>query len=415
MRLSSYARGGYRRYLSWVANLIGYLSFQTYHAEGELLIQISSFQHPYVRNLRRSLRGRAFFAQLPQWHLRAVPIPLRTVDIFHLHFINELALDVKGTREFISRLQRAGVQDRLDSARPHPHDKDYELYDPIFALWAQATDGMIHHSHSGEEIIRARYRFRPDCEHVTIMEAFSRDHANISLREQRSSIERRYGLAPAPIRIALVGNPRVERKVIEFLEAVRRSSNHNIQVVCWSLRPSETPPTDPRIAIAEPWRFVDDEEITERLAISDLLAMPIAPDGEMLTTGLVGDAFGMGLGMLISSWDFLKETAADSGILFGDTVDEITHTLNNMSESTVAQAKQASLRIRAVRDWSNAGAQHLAFYERVHSEGTVTEAPQSDVVEPRGAKSAISTGGPFGAGRNVTLAHVDRRTSSLGR
>jgi hypothetical protein len=367
MRLSSYARGGYRRYLSWVANFTGYLSFRIHHAKGELLVLISSFQHPYVRNLRFSLRGRVFFAQLPQWHLRAVPIPLRTVDIFHLHFINEMDLDVAGTRSFIGRLQVAGTKIVWTAHDLIPHNKDYTQYEPIFALWAQATDGMIHHSQSGEDLIRARYDFRPDCEHVVIMEAFNRDHANLAIREQRAAIEHSYGLAPAPIRIALIGNPRVERKVVDFLEGVHQSTNHNIQVVCWSLRPTEQSPKDARIAIAEPWNFVDDEEIAERLAMSDLLAMPITPDGEMLTTGLVGDAFAMGLGMLNSSWKFLTETTADAGIFCGDTVSEIAQSLNRLSEADVVRAKQASLRMREERSWSNTGLQHLAFYERLHA------------------------------------------------
>jgi hypothetical protein len=367
MRLSSYVRGGYRRYLSWVANYVGYVSFRIHHAKGELLVLISSFQHAYVRNLRFSLKGRVYFSQLPQWHLRAVPIPLRTVDIFHLHFINEMALDLEGTRTFIHRLQTAGTKIVWTAHDLIPHNKDYLQYEPIFALWAQATDGMIHHSHSGEEMIRVRYNFRPDCEHVIIMEAFSRDHANLAVREQRSTIERSYGLAPAPIRIALIGNPRVERNVIHFLEGVRQSSNQNIQVVCWSLRPTEISPKDARIAFAEPWTFVEDDVITERLAMCDLLAMPITPDGEMLTTGLVGDAFGMGLGMLVSSWNFLTETTADAGIFCGDTVNEIAQSLNRLSESDVAQAKRASLRIRKDRTWSNTGSQHLAFYKRLRA------------------------------------------------
>ena len=365
MKLSSYVRGAYRRYFSWIANFAGYLAFRLHHTKGELLILISSFQHPYVRNLRFSLRGRAYFSQLPQWHLRAVPIPLRTVDVFHLHFINELTFDFDETNSFIRRLQAAGTKIVWTAHDLIPHNKDYEKYESIFALWARAADGVIHHSHFGEQLIRDRYQFRDECKHDIIMEAFNRNHANISLREQRASIERTYDLTPTPIRIALIGNPRVERKVLDFLESVRMSSNFDIQVVCWSLRPDETAPVDPRIAIAESWTFVDDEEITKRLAMSDLLAMPISPDGEMLTTGLVGDAIGMGLGMLTSSWNFLKETTGDSGIHCGDTIEEMAKSLDNLTMTNVVHAQRASVRIRESRNWSNAGAQHLAFYQRV--------------------------------------------------
>ena len=365
MRLSSFARGGYRRYFSWVANFIGYVWFRIHHEKGELLVLISSFQHFYVRNLRSSLKGRVFFSQLQQWHLLAVPIPLRSVDVFHLHFINEMALDLEGTRSFIRRLQTAGTKIVWTAHDLIPHDKDYAQFEPIFALWAGAADGVIHHSRSGEKMMRARYNFRPDCEHVIIMVAFSRDHANLAIREQRSNIERSFGLEPAPIRIALIGNPRVERKVMDFLEGVRQSSNQDIQVVCWSLRPTEDPPKDIRIAIAEPWKFVDDEEILKRLAMCDLIAIPITPEGEMLTTGLVADAFAMGLGMLNSSWSFLAETTGDAGIFVGDTVEDITQSLNRLSQSDVEQAKRASLEIRERWNASSTGSQHLAFYERI--------------------------------------------------
>jgi hypothetical protein len=299
--------------------------------------------------------------------LRAVPIPLRTVDIFHLHFIDEMALDVEGTRAFIRRLQTAGTKIVWTAHDLIPHNRDYTRYEPIFALWAGAADGVIHHSRSGEKAIRTRYNFRPDCEHEIIMHAFVPDHANLALREQRANIERTYGLAPAPIRIALIGNPRVERKVVDFLEGVRQCSNQNIQVVCWSLRPGENAPKDVRIAIAEPWRFVDDDVITERLAMSDLLALPMASDGEMLTSGLVSDGFGMGLGILIGPWSFLTETAADAGIFCGSTIDEISQSLNRLSDTDVAEAKRASLRMREQWDWSNTGMQHLAFYRRVRA------------------------------------------------
>lgn len=372
MKLSSYARGGYRRYLSWASNFAGYLWFQINHAPGEMLILVSSHQHPYIRNLRHSLKGLVFFAQLPQWHLRAVPIPLRTVDIFHLHFVNELTLDVAGTQSFIRRLQSAGTKIVWTAHDQIPHDKDYAKYEPIFSLWALAADGVIHHSRSGEEVLRARYNFRPDCEHEIILQASSRDHENLAVRERRSAIEQSYGIAPSPIRIALIGNPRVERRVVDFLEGVHRSSNQEIQVVCWSLRPTELFPKDDRFTIAEPWKFVESATITERLAMCDLLAMPIAPDGEMLTTGLVSDAFGMGLGMLNSSWSFLTEVTADAGMFCGDTVDEIARFMNRLTQSDVTRMKRASLRIRGERNWAKLAEQHLAFYERVHEKEPLT-------------------------------------------
>lgn len=365
MRLSSYARGGYRRYLSWILNYLRYWIFRAFRSRGQLLVLISSFQHPYVRNLRHSMNRRVFFAPIPQWHLWGIRIPLRDVDIFHLHFIDEMGLNLEETNTFVTRLRAAGTKIVWTGHDLIPHDKDYALFEPLFAVWARAADGMIHHSRSGEEIMRARYNFRSDCEHTVIMEAYSRYHANLELRSHRTEIEQSYHLEPSPIRICIIGNPRTERKVVDFLEAVHRSSNQDLQVVCWSLKNSENVPIDDRISIAESWIFVEDDVISERLAMCDLLAIPVAPDGEMLTTGLVGDAIGMGLGNLLSSWNFLSETAGQVGIVCGDTIDEIANSLNHLTKADVERVKLASRQSRKHRHPDIACTQILGFYLRL--------------------------------------------------
>jgi hypothetical protein len=328
---------------------------------------ISSFQHPYVRNLRQSLDRHVVFMPWRQPRLFTPNVPLQYAGIFHLHFINELGLDFDGTQDLIGRLRSAGTKIVWTGHDLISHDKDYEHFEPLFSTWAQAADGMIHHSHYGEKLMRARYSFRSDCEHTVIMNLYRREHADLRLRGQRSEIERSYGVTPAPIRIGLTGMPRVERKVADFLEGAARSRNRDIQVVCWSLRPAETAPRDERIAIAEPWRYVDDDEVSRRLAMCDLIAIPIAPDGEMLTTGVVGDAVGMGLGMLISSWEFLTETAGEAAILCGHTADEIAESLNRLTIDDVIRAKQASMRLREDCHWDQACTPLLEFYRRVQA------------------------------------------------
>jgi hypothetical protein len=353
--MSVHIRDGFRRYVAWITPYSRYLFTKDLGTVDTPLVLISSFQHSYVRNLRQSLHRDVVFMPWRQPGLFAPRVALHRVGIFHLHFINELGLDLEGTEEFIGRLRSAGTAIVWTGHDLISHDKDYARFQPIFSLWAEAADGVIHHSRAGENTV--------------IVHPYRREHADQHLRGRRAEIEASLGMAPASIRVGLIGMPRVERRVVDFLIGVARSTNREIQVVCWSLRHTETAPLDERIAVAECWRYVDDDVISRRLAICDLIAIPVAPDGEMLTTGLVSDALGMGLGMLISSWDFLDEVAGEAGILCGDTADEIAESLNRLVIDDVVKAKQASMTIREGRHWDQARIPLLEFYRIVLANG----------------------------------------------
>ena len=370
LRKSVYVRDSFRRYVSWIVPFSRYLFTKVPGVKGKPIVLISSFQHPYVRNLRQSSQRDLVFMPWRQPALFAPRISLQEVRIFHLHFIDELGLDLEGTQEFIERLRSTGTAIVWTGHDLIPHDKNYTHFEPLFSAWAQAADGVIHHSRSGEKRLRASYNFRSDCEHVVIANSYRREHADHRLRRHRREIEASFGLASAPIRVGLIGMPRVERRVVDFLVGVTRSTNQDIQVVCWSLHPSETAPRDERIAIAENWHYVDDDVMLRRLAICDLIAIPIAPEGEMLTTGLVSDALGMGLGMLISSWDYLTEIAGDAAIYCGNTANEIADSLNRLVIDDVVKARQASMRIRDERHWDHARVPMLEFYRRVLASGS---------------------------------------------
>jgi len=370
LRLSIYLRDGFRRYVAWIGPYLRYLARRVGVASDRRLVVISSYQHPYVRNLRQSVGGRVLFMPRRQPGMYTPSVPMEQADIFHLHFINELGLGLDETTELIAQLRTTGTRIVWTGHDLISHDKDYERFEPLFASWAKAADGVIHHTHYGEQLMRGRYSFRDDCEHTVINHAYRREHSNLRLREMRAEIEHSYGIQPAPIRIGLMGMPRVERDVLGFLEGVAASTNRDVQVVCWSLRPGDIVPDDERLAIAEPWRYVDDGEVERRLAICDLIAIPIVPDGEMLTSGVVSDALAMGLGMLISSWEYLRESAGDAGIVCGDSVADVAGALNRLSVDDVERVKRASLTLRRRRHWDSVTGPLTNFYEKVSSDST---------------------------------------------
>jgi hypothetical protein len=362
--LSSYLVGAYRRYFMWILPTVRYAMARR-GASATLTVLISSYEHSYVQNMRGAVSGSVLFVPIRQRHQFAMPLKFIHADIFHLHFVDELGFDLEKTNDLIAELKAARVKIVWTAHDLTPHSKEQGRFNPIFATWAAAADGVIHHSHFGETLMQQRYHFGPDTVHTVITHRYRGEHANLALLNQRSSIEAEWGLAPTPLRIGLLGNPRVEREVMNFLRGVILSTSHNFQVVCWSLRPTDDPPRDQRIAIAEAYRFTSDEVHERRLAICDLVALPFNPDGEMLTSGLVSDAIAMGLGLLASDWGFLKETCGDASIACGHTPETVGECLNRLTVSDVVRAKAASRTLRETRSWESAREPILKFYRGV--------------------------------------------------
>jgi hypothetical protein len=366
--MSSYIVGFYRRYLMWIPPTLQYAVSRRrsrHHSTSTMTVMMSSYEHDYVQNFRRSVRGAVLVLPIRQRNQFAPPLRFFRADIFHLHFIDELGFTLVETTALINELQAARTKIVWTGHDLTPHTKRHEQFDPIFSAWAAAADGVIHHSHFGEKLLRQRYDFSPNAIHTVISNRYRREHADLALLEQRAAIEAEWGLSPTPIRIGLLGSPRVERKMMDFLRGVTLSTSHSFQVVCWSLRPEEEAPRDSRIAIAQSYKFANDEIHSRRLAICDLIALPFDPLGEMLTSGFVPEAFAMGLGILVSDWEFLIERSGDAAIACGHTPESVAACLDQLTVAQVRAAKEASFRQRESQDWESARQPILEFYRLV--------------------------------------------------
>lgn len=381
VNLVSKPRGFYRFFLVWVIpygmtfvpRTFGRLSKRTPSTRStrdkastrKPTIVIPNYTHWYVKNLRRSIHGGAYVLPFRQPREFAPRLDLRYVDIFHLHFVDAFGRDRSQTAQLITELKAAKTRIVWTAHDLTPHTKQQHHFDPIFQLWAEAADGVIHHSHSGERRMRERYQFRPSTLHTVIENRCRQEYSDFALLKKRSVFEAELGLTPTSIPIGLLGSPRVERKVLEFLEGVAMSSVQDLQVVCWSLRPDEVAPRDERIKIAEPWRYVTDRTHAKRLAVCDLVALPFDPDGEMLTTGVVSDAVAMGIGILASEWEFVTETAGAAAIPCGHLARDIATCLDSLKVEDVIKAREASVALREGLSWESARAPLLAFYQSV--------------------------------------------------
>ena len=332
----------------------------------KLRVGSTAHGHHYDRLLAGAMGDDVEVVPAPLGPLAPPDAPLEGIDLLHLHWPEWLAFDdVEVHRRLVADLAEHSIPIVWTAHNLTPHEKRPEVYDPVYQLWAEAADGVIHHSAFGQRIMRQRYRFRPDAVHAVIPHGHFGDLYATAMAVPRHELEAALGLAPTTCRIGLFGAPRVEKDVLALLDAVVASDRQDLQVVCYSLRNDQRAPVDPRIVVAEPYAMVDAALYARRLAVCDLVALPFDPDGEMLATGVAADVIGMGLGALITDWPYLTETFGDAGIPMGSTVADMSAALDGLDPATVARAKLASERLREAHGWDAVGARTMELYEAV--------------------------------------------------
>ncbi len=331
-----------------------------------LRVASTAHGHWYDRLLYAPIADRVQGMPAPIGVLADRRVDLDEVDLLHLHWPEWFGFDDPAVHaELIATLAARGIPIIWTAHNLTPHARRPDVYDAIYQQWAAAADAVIHHSSSGRARMLARYSFRPECRHETIVHGHFGDLWPQVAAMNRADAEARLGFAPTAIRIGLVGAPREDKKVMEFLEAVTQCARDDIQVACWSLRIDETAPTDPRIVTADRYRGVDESTYATRLAACDVLAFPFDPDGDMLATGTVADAIGVGIPALVSDWSFLTEMLGDAGIPCGHRAPDITRTLDGLTRADIDSARTAMSALRPRFDWEPLATRTADLFERV--------------------------------------------------
>jgi len=321
-----------------------------------LLRTISSgFGHWYSDSLYAPLADRVQVRGLT--HREAtrpdtLQVPGRQVDQFHMHWPEwHIVPGIDAHRWFIDGLRDAGVRIVWTQHNLVPHSKDPTML-PIYALWAQAADLVIHHSRWGRDKAQGTYDYGEHTRHVVIPHGnFGPANGVTQDDTVRAEVENELGLRPGAMRLAVFGAPRVEKDVELVMRAMARSSRDDIELLVLSLGDDDVVPDDPRIK-AWPYEMVARDVYDRRLLAVDALVMPFDPAGEMLTTGTIGDALGFGLATIASSWSFLSEALGDAVITYGHSEDDLVACLEGLDARTLEATADAARRLAPEREWA---------------------------------------------------------------
>ena len=340
----------------------------TYGARVTPLLRVASTAHGhhYHRSLYEPISDVVVSGPPPVgWGAVADP-GFRHLDLFHLHWPEWVAFDdLAAHQAIIDDLAAHDIPIVWTAHNLTPHEKRAEVYEPIYAAWAAAAGGVIHHSAWGEQLMRSRYRFAEGCRHQVIAHGHFGAMWEQAGLPDRAEAERWLGLSPAGLRIGIVGAPRAEKLVQEVLDAVAVCERDDVELVCWSLRGDEVIPDDPRIAIADRYRMVDPKLYATRLAACDALALVFDPDGEMLATGAGSDAVGLALPTLRSGWGYLVEHLGDAGIDAGHTAASIATAIDALTPDRLAAARAAAEERRHELAWEGLARRTAELFEQV--------------------------------------------------
>jgi glycosyltransferase involved in cell wall biosynthesis len=314
-----------------------------------LRVMSREFGHRYDASLYAPLAGRVAESALPRTALDGDAAALADCDIFHLHWPESmLPCDLDRHLAFIETLRAAEVRVVWTQHNLIPHQRD-PRWRAVYEAWASVADAVIHHSEWGRARALERYRYAPHAIHRVIPHG----HFGGLMREvadlDRGSIEASMGLRSGVLRLGIVGSPREEKRVDLAIAAVAASKREDIDLLVFAAPADLDVPDDPRITVL-PHAQVAREEYNRRLATLDAVLMPFG-DGEMLTTGAVADAVGLGLPSLTSDWPYLSETLGDAAIRYGSTAQDLTACLDALDRQQLDRAADAANRLREDYDW----------------------------------------------------------------
>ncbi len=333
----------------------------TWRATPQLRVASTIAGHPYDDALYGPLRDDLITsrAHRPDRYGR---VRLDGVDVLHMAWPEWWSgTDPELTARVLENLSAAGVRIVWTQHNLEPHAVKTDDARASYQLWAEAADAVIHHSPSGMAAALDRYRYGLSTSHHVIRHGHWGDRYEGARRTTREAIEAEEGWEPCALRLAVVGAPRVEKRLQSVVDAVVASSRDDIQLIV-RRDVGTVVPDDPRV-IAE-LGHVEERRYHRRAAAYDAIILPFEPEG-MLTTGTAFDCIGAGVAAITSEWSFFDDTFAAGDIRYGSTTADLTACLDALTKERVAESAEAMGALRSIHDWAATAEAVAAVLEEV--------------------------------------------------
>ncbi len=314
------------------------------------------------------------YSQLLYGHVRGVTVRplgapddglrrrLRGIDVVHVAWPERWpGVDIEKTERVIGQIKDAGAAIVWTQHNLMPHRNQSDTARRTYELWAEAADGVIHHTHYGRRRALATYHF-PNAEHFVI------PHGHWgpcfpSPAPERRAVEDDEGWPAAPIRLAIVGQPRKDKALQQVVEAFHRSGRDDMQLVA-RLPAQVRVPNDDRIVLLD--GHASTERYYRRLTAVDGIILPFN-GSSMLATGTAFDCIGGGLAPIAAPWEFLQETFGDAAIWYAEH--SLTRCLETLTREALESAGMAVRALQANHRWEEIGSQTAEAFEDVVARG----------------------------------------------
>lgn len=311
--------------------------------------------HDYVQCLYGHLADTAvevdLLPQQLQWRAGLAREWGRRYDVLHIGWPEHLfggERDERYRRRYLAFLEELGRQPLQVVWTLHnrlPHGGEWEWGERLYGEWAKLTKAALHHSRWGAARMRVALPFGEGCRHAVVPHPHY--GAYMAAGPGKAEAERELGLEPVPIRIGVVGRPQKEKQVELVMAAFAAAANPDLELLVTAVRPETVIPDDGRIRAFARTAMEPRERIALYTAACDLLVS--CPTGERyLTSGIVADAVGQGVGMICNRWPFLEEIMGEAALYFDDGDPAgLSRLLAGLDRATVDKLAAASQALRA--------------------------------------------------------------------
>lgn len=285
------------------------------------------------------------------------------VDILHMSWPERWpGLELARTRNVIAQIKAAGTKIIWTQHNLLPHRVRTPEAQAAYQLWADAADGVIHHSEYGMTIALG-FRQYPKARHFVIRHG----HWGAFFPEswpERSVIEDEEGWPRAAVRLAVIGQPRREKHLQDVVDAFAECSRDDLQLVA---RLSSDVTVGTAHNLIPTYGHVGTERYYRRLCAVDGIILPFSGD-TMLTTGTAFDCIGGGIAAVISPWGFLEETFGTSALTYDGTRHGLASWFDGVTRESLREWGRAASGLKTAHDWRAIGRQAKEVFERIGDE-----------------------------------------------